>query len=98
MLQAVRETKTIEKVVYTSSFFALGPTDGYVADETQVQRFCNYKLLPFFLAKEEEYFFFFFPDYLLRVPQTTYCDDRSIRRNISAPSTRNRRLLLIRLH
>lgn len=36
MLRAVRETKTIEKVVYTSSFFALGPTDGSVADETQV--------------------------------------------------------------
>ena len=36
MLRAVRETKTVEKVVYTSSFFALGPTDGYVADESQV--------------------------------------------------------------
>lgn len=36
MLQAYKETGTIEKIVYTSSFFALGPTDGYVADETQV--------------------------------------------------------------
>ncbi|KAF4347265.1 uncharacterized protein LOC115695988 [Cannabis sativa] len=36
VLRAVRETKTVEKVVYTSSFFALGPTDGYVADENQV--------------------------------------------------------------
>lgn len=36
MLQAVRETKTIEKIIYTSSFFALGSTDGYVADEKQV--------------------------------------------------------------
>ena len=36
MLRAVRETKTVENVVYTSSFFALGPTDGYVADESQV--------------------------------------------------------------
>ncbi|XP_015885488.2 uncharacterized protein LOC107420927 isoform X1 [Ziziphus jujuba] len=44
VLQAVRETKTVEKVVYTSSFFALGPTDGYVADESQVHQekyFCT---------------------------------------------------------
>jgi farnesol dehydrogenase len=32
----VRETTTIEKLIYTSSFFALGPTDGHVADEKQV--------------------------------------------------------------
>lgn len=36
VLQAYKEAGTIEKIVYTSSFFALGPTDGYVADETQV--------------------------------------------------------------
>lgn len=36
MLRAVKETKTIKKIIYTSSFFALGPTDGYVADEKQV--------------------------------------------------------------
>ncbi|KAF3636462.1 putative DPH4 -like protein isoform 1 [Capsicum annuum] len=36
VLQAYKETGTIEKIVYTSSFFALGPTDGYVADESQV--------------------------------------------------------------
>ncbi|KAL3321887.1 hypothetical protein AABB24_039484 [Solanum stoloniferum] len=36
MLQAYKEAGTIEKIVYTSSFFALGPTDGYVADETQI--------------------------------------------------------------
>ncbi|GKV30425.1 hypothetical protein SLEP1_g39234 [Rubroshorea leprosula] len=36
VLQAAKETKTIEKIVYTSSFFALGPTDGYVADENQM--------------------------------------------------------------
>ena len=39
VLQAVRETTTVEKLIYTSSFFALGPTDGYVADENQVRRF-----------------------------------------------------------
>ncbi|XP_042963753.1 putative dihydroflavonol 4-reductase isoform X2 [Carya illinoinensis] len=40
VLQAVRETKTVEKLIYTSSFFALGPTDGHVADENQlVERF-----------------------------------------------------------
>ncbi|XP_018816114.1 putative dihydroflavonol 4-reductase [Juglans regia] len=44
VLQAVRETKTVEKLIYTSSFFALGPTDGYVADENQVHHenfFCT---------------------------------------------------------
>lgn len=35
MLQAARE-QTIQKIIYTSSFFALGPTDGHVADESQV--------------------------------------------------------------
>ncbi|KAK4374338.1 hypothetical protein RND71_005015 [Anisodus tanguticus] len=35
VLQAYKETGTIEKIVYTSSFFALGPTDGYLANETQ---------------------------------------------------------------
>lgn len=36
MLRMYREVGTIEKIVYTSSFFALGSTDGYVADETQM--------------------------------------------------------------
>ncbi|XP_062024093.1 uncharacterized protein LOC133740189 [Rosa rugosa] len=35
VLRAIRETNTVEKLIYTSSFFALGPTDGDVADETQ---------------------------------------------------------------
>lgn len=35
-MQAARETKTVEKIIYTSSFFALGSTDGYIADENQV--------------------------------------------------------------
>ncbi|GLT57878.1 hypothetical protein SLA2020_308170 [Shorea laevis] len=35
VLRAAKETE-IEKIVYTSSFFALGPTDGYVADENQM--------------------------------------------------------------
>ncbi|XP_004291118.1 PREDICTED: putative dihydroflavonol-4-reductase-like [Fragaria vesca subsp. vesca] len=35
VLRAIRETKTVQKVIYTSSFFALGPTDGHVADESQ---------------------------------------------------------------
>nr|AQY54368.1 dihydroflavonol-4-reductase [Salvia officinalis] len=38
------ETETIEKIIYTSSFFALGSTDGYIADETQVhpaKHFCT---------------------------------------------------------
>ncbi|XP_030460597.1 uncharacterized protein LOC115680897 [Syzygium oleosum] len=44
VLQAARETKSVEKIVYTSSFFALGPTDGHVADESQVHHekfFCT---------------------------------------------------------
>lgn len=36
MLKAYKETSAIEKIIYTSSFFALGSTDGYVADESQV--------------------------------------------------------------
>ncbi|GAB2246823.1 hypothetical protein Droror1_Dr00006705 [Drosera rotundifolia] len=36
VIRACKETETVVKIVYTSSFFALGPTDGYVADESQV--------------------------------------------------------------
>lgn len=36
VIQACKETKSIQKIIYTSSFFALGSTDGYIADETQV--------------------------------------------------------------
>ncbi|KAK8642516.1 hypothetical protein V6N13_011857 [Hibiscus sabdariffa] len=35
LLQAAKETKTMNKIIYTSSFFAIGPTDGYIADENQ---------------------------------------------------------------
>lgn len=44
VLEAVKQTKTVEKLVYTSSFFALGPTDGAIADENQVHHhkfFCT---------------------------------------------------------
>ncbi|PWA43574.1 NAD-dependent epimerase/dehydratase [Artemisia annua] len=36
VLRAYKETDTIEKIVYTSSFFALGSTDGHIADESQM--------------------------------------------------------------
>ena len=36
VIEAVKADPGIKKLIYTSSFFALGPTDGYVADETQV--------------------------------------------------------------
>ena len=50
VLQAVRETKTIEKLIYTSSFFALGSTDGgNVADENQVGRYIALLILLFCL-------------------------------------------------
>ncbi|GJP41245.1 hypothetical protein CLOM_g912 [Closterium sp. NIES-68] len=35
MLQALRATPSLRRLVYTSSFFALGPTDGTVADSSQ---------------------------------------------------------------
>lgn len=44
VLQAFKETNTLQKIIYTSSYFALGPTDGYVADEKQVHQgelFCT---------------------------------------------------------
>jgi hypothetical protein len=37
VLKAAKRTTTVKKIVYTSSYFAIGPTDGYIADETQVQ-------------------------------------------------------------
>jgi nucleoside-diphosphate-sugar epimerase len=37
VLKVVKRTPTVKKIIYTSSFFAIGPTDGYVADETQVR-------------------------------------------------------------
>ncbi|WVZ81377.1 hypothetical protein U9M48_028762 [Paspalum notatum var. saurae] len=34
---AAKRTPTVKKIIYTSPFFAIGPTDGYVADETVVE-------------------------------------------------------------
>ncbi|KAK9073353.1 hypothetical protein SSX86_007677 [Deinandra increscens subsp. villosa] len=36
LIRAYTETDTLEKIIYTSSFFALGSTDGYTADESQI--------------------------------------------------------------
>ncbi|XP_071733273.1 uncharacterized protein [Rutidosis leptorrhynchoides] len=44
VIRAFKETDMIEKIIYTSSFFALGSTDGYIADETQMHStkfFCS---------------------------------------------------------
>lgn len=45
MIQAYNETSSVKKIVYTSSFFALGPTDGgIITDENQVHHekfFCT---------------------------------------------------------
>ncbi|RLN19402.1 putative dihydroflavonol-4-reductase [Panicum miliaceum] len=44
VLKAAQRTPTVKKIVYTSSYLAIGPTDGYVADETQMHRgkaFCT---------------------------------------------------------
>ncbi|GJR16053.1 putative dihydroflavonol-4-reductase isoform X1 [Tanacetum coccineum] len=35
VIKACKEFGTVEKIVYRFSFFALGSTDGYVADETR---------------------------------------------------------------
>ncbi|KAJ0981525.1 hypothetical protein J5N97_009780 [Dioscorea zingiberensis] len=36
VLQAFKDSNTLKKLIYTSSFFALGPTNGYVGDEKQI--------------------------------------------------------------
>ncbi|KAJ9560102.1 hypothetical protein OSB04_005262 [Centaurea solstitialis] len=45
VIRAYKEMdNTIEKIIYTSSFFALGSTDGYIADESQIhsaKSFCT---------------------------------------------------------
>ncbi|KAJ1397403.1 hypothetical protein SESBI_31836 [Sesbania bispinosa] len=44
VLEAMKQTDTMEKLIYTSSIFALGPTDGGIADENQVHHekfFCT---------------------------------------------------------
>ncbi|RLN18868.1 putative dihydroflavonol-4-reductase [Panicum miliaceum] len=44
VLKAAKRTPAVKKIVYTSSYFAIGPTDGYVADEKQVHQgkaFCT---------------------------------------------------------
>ncbi|CAI5473616.1 unnamed protein product [Closterium sp. Yama58-4] len=44
MLQALRETESLRRLVYVSSFFALGPTDGYIGDSDQEHKgrdFCT---------------------------------------------------------
>lgn len=44
ILRAYKEENTPQKIIYTSSFFALGPTDGYIADEKQIHHemyFCT---------------------------------------------------------
>ncbi|KMT19271.1 hypothetical protein BVRB_1g012790 [Beta vulgaris subsp. vulgaris] len=45
VIQAYRDSNTVQKIIYTSSFFALGPTDGgVIADDNQVHHknfFCT---------------------------------------------------------
>jgi farnesol dehydrogenase len=36
VLKAAKRMPALKKIVYTSSYFAIGPTDGYVANEKQV--------------------------------------------------------------
>lgn len=83
MLQAVKETKTVEKIIYTSSFFALGPTDGVIADENQVRR----ALYSLELISQLVFVF---------CSLKFNCTYRFIMRDFSARNMRNRRLLPIR--
>ncbi|WVZ55717.1 hypothetical protein U9M48_006342 [Paspalum notatum var. saurae] len=44
VLNVAKRTPTVKKIVYTSSYFAIGPTDGYVANEKQIHQgeaFCT---------------------------------------------------------
>ncbi|KAF8776104.1 hypothetical protein HU200_003788 [Digitaria exilis] len=44
VLKVAKRTPELKKIVYTSSYFAIGPTDGYVADEKQIHQgkaFCT---------------------------------------------------------
>ncbi|KAJ4733107.1 NAD(P)-binding Rossmann-fold superfamily protein [Rhynchospora pubera] len=44
VLKAFSKTGTMKKLIYTSSFFAIGPTDGTIADEKQMHQgksFCT---------------------------------------------------------
>lgn len=42
VIEAVKATPSVKKLIYTSSFFAVGPTDGYIGDETQVRLSFHY--------------------------------------------------------
>jgi farnesol dehydrogenase len=44
VVEAVKAHPSVKKLIFTSSFFALGPTDGYVADETQVLKILLFPL------------------------------------------------------
>nr|XP_027092623.1 uncharacterized protein LOC113713179 isoform X2 [Coffea arabica] len=58
VLQAYKDTGgSIEKIIYTSSFFALGSTDGYVADESQIIERFNWRL-PGFIGEGNDRFSF----------------------------------------
>ncbi|OQU93117.1 hypothetical protein SORBI_3001G479500 [Sorghum bicolor] len=44
VLKAAKRMPALKKIVYTSSYFAIGPTDGYVANEKQIHQresFCT---------------------------------------------------------
>ncbi|KAJ1687244.1 hypothetical protein LUZ63_018634 [Rhynchospora breviuscula] len=44
VLKAFAKTGTMKKLIYTSSFFAIGPTDGTIADEKQLIERFNWRL------------------------------------------------------
>ena len=43
VIHAVKQMPTIKKLIYVSSFFALGPSDGNVVNESQVK--CHFFLV-----------------------------------------------------
>jgi hypothetical protein len=36
VIEVVKATPSVKELIYTSLFFAMGPTNGYIADENQV--------------------------------------------------------------
>ena len=52
VIHAVKQMPTIKKLIYVSSFFALGPSDGNVVNESQVKCHCfssTYKSIVFLI-------------------------------------------------
>ncbi|XP_048500917.1 uncharacterized protein LOC104898527 isoform X2 [Beta vulgaris subsp. vulgaris] len=62
VIQAYRDSNTVQKIIYTSSFFALGPTDGgVIADDNQLIERFNWRL-PGYIGHGNDRFSFSYVD------------------------------------